>query len=159
CGMSFDARPAPDARPLPPDAHLVPPDARPLPPDARPACVPTSSIEFCTDGIDNDCNGLTDCDDPQCKDTAFCTCKDVACEPGTPRYCDEAKFCHWGNQTCGPDHAWGACVETNQHPAGCNFTLYNSLCCEEAGACCEDVFDHHSIGNCPSVTQTCTYSH
>jgi len=33
-------------------------------------CEPTT--EICGDGIDNDCNGLTDCDDPSCSGSAFC---------------------------------------------------------------------------------------
>lgn len=33
------------------------------------ACAP---IEDCTDGIDNDLNGATDCDDIQCQDHEAC---------------------------------------------------------------------------------------
>lgn len=42
------------------------------PPDAPPPCIP-SGPESCSDGIDNDCNGFTDCEDP--------ACGGVACSP------------------------------------------------------------------------------
>ena len=39
-------------------------------------CVPTSRVEkkkrACTDGADNDCNGLVDCADPSCSSTRSC---------------------------------------------------------------------------------------
>ncbi len=118
-------------------------------------CVKQLDWEYCGDGIDNDCNGLTDCDDPQCQATAFCTCTAETCDPGTTRWCDGPQYCDWGQQTCGPDHKWGTCREVNQHPAGCNPSLYNEVCCENAGGCCEGVFDHASYGNCPGVVKTC----
>ena len=34
---------------------------------------------FCRDGVDNDCDGLTDCDDSECASFLFCTCGDGAC--------------------------------------------------------------------------------
>jgi hypothetical protein len=40
-------------------------------------CVPTGA-EQCTDGIDNDCNGLTDCADPACSQQGY------ACVPTPP---------------------------------------------------------------------------
>jgi hypothetical protein len=52
---------------LPGDGGTLP-DGAPIPdggfqPDGAPPC---SQAEICFDGIDNDCNGLTDCDDPAC---------------------------------------------------------------------------------------------
>ncbi|MEM9071810.1 MAG: hypothetical protein AAGE52_25090 [Myxococcota bacterium] len=35
------------------------------------------TIEVCDDGIDNDCNGEADCDDPACSRTAACDCSDA----------------------------------------------------------------------------------
>jgi hypothetical protein len=49
-------------------------DARP-PPGSTDGCVPTGP-EICTDGLDNDCNGYTDCADPAC--SAY------ACTPTIP---------------------------------------------------------------------------
>jgi hypothetical protein len=50
------------------------------------ACVPTESPETsCTDGIDNDCNGATDCADASCSSTPACqtTCNNNGvCDPG-----------------------------------------------------------------------------
>jgi len=98
---------------------------------------------------------VTDCDDPQCQDTAFCACTAETCQPGTTRWCDGPQYCDWGQETCGPDHKWGACREVNQHPAGCDPFLYNEVCCENAGGCCEGIVDHMSYGNCPGVVKTC----
>jgi hypothetical protein len=117
-------------------------------------CVKEMDWEYCGDGIDNDCNGLTDCDDPGCQATLFCTCTET-CTPGATRYCDGQTFCHWGQQTCAPNGQWGACVESNVAPPGCSGDLYNEVCCEEAGQCCERMFDHSSEGNCPGVQKTC----
>ena len=45
--------------------------------EVGPPCTPTNGgVEACDDGLDNDCNGATDCQDPACN--AF------ACEPATP---------------------------------------------------------------------------
>lgn len=41
-------------------------------PEAAPACTKTSDQEVCDDGIDNDCNGTTDCDDPACAASFQC---------------------------------------------------------------------------------------
>jgi len=123
--------------------------------DCGSTCVKQLDWEYCGDGIDNDCNGLTDCDDPQCQDTAFCTCTAETCDPGTVRWCDGPQYCDWGQQTCGPDRKWGVCREVNQHPAGCDPFLYNEVCCENAGGCCEGQVDHMSYGNCPGVVKTC----
>jgi hypothetical protein len=52
------------------------------------ACVPTQTPETsCTDGLDNDCNGATDCADANCSSDPACqtptTCdNDGVCEPG-----------------------------------------------------------------------------
>lgn len=41
-------------------------------------CVPTTpSAENCTDGIDNDCDGKTDCEDPACTQQGFACVPDV----------------------------------------------------------------------------------
>ena len=42
------------------------------------ACVVTSTVEDCTNGIDDDCNGATDCADPYCQGLGF------ACVPQWP---------------------------------------------------------------------------
>jgi len=66
-GNSNDAGTTSDAAVT--DDALVDPDAL-VNPDAAPdatTCIPTEAVEgTCTDGLDNDCDGATDCDDPHC---------------------------------------------------------------------------------------------
>ncbi len=48
-----------------------------------PACTPTSSEEErCDDRADDDCDGLLDCDDPDCEGAPACP---IACTPSAPR--------------------------------------------------------------------------
>lgn len=58
-------------------------------------CGASAAGETCDDGIDNDCNGLFDCDDPTCWDAPSCdsssNCGDGICNPG--------ESCH----SCPPD--------------------------------------------------------
>jgi hypothetical protein len=44
-----------------------------LPTDVEP---PTTSDEICDDGLDNDDNGMTDCEDPVCSDNSECVAED-----------------------------------------------------------------------------------
>jgi len=92
---------------------------------------------------------VTDCGPPRCVPAA------EVCAPGTSRWCDGPQFCNWGIQTCGPDGGWGACVETDKHPDGCDGFTYSEVCCENAGGCCESVSDHLSYGHCAGVTKSC----
>jgi hypothetical protein len=131
---------------------------------------------MCGDKVDNDCDGKVDCDDPDCKRPGDCgcapeetncsdgkdedcdkstDCADLGCQkckPGSYRYCDDPQYCHWGKQVCGSDGKWGACVETQNPPAGCSGTLYSADCCVKAGECCQNYpKDQTSIGNCSTV--------
>ena len=65
----------PSARPIGGDDTGV--DADPSAPDSTivPGCTPTgpeNSVDTCSDGIDNDCNGTTDCDSPSCSGIGTC---------------------------------------------------------------------------------------
>lgn len=97
-------------------------------PDAGPdtgGC--TSSEVTCSDGLDDDCDGLTDCADPDCTGSAcddgfYCTNNDtcgadLACsdtEPTCPTFCNESTM---GCDECTSDTdcgsattgAWGSC--------------------------------------------------
>jgi hypothetical protein len=60
-----------------------------LDPSSGPGCTPTSSTEVaCSDGVDDDCDGATDCDDSDCDQDAACAgppspCNgDGVCDPG-----------------------------------------------------------------------------
>jgi hypothetical protein len=77
------------------------------------AVTPGSEAGHCHDGIDEDCNGLTDCQDPACNGDPAC-----ACTPGATRSCYDGPVgtagvgqCKSGTQTCNAEgSAWGACV-------------------------------------------------
>jgi hypothetical protein len=59
-----------DADIVVPDAMVGKPDTSVLP-DAAPGCVPAGP-EACYDGLDNDCNKMTDCEDPACQPNSQC---------------------------------------------------------------------------------------
>ena len=85
-------------------------------------------------------------------------CTAEVCAPGSQRWCDGPVYCDWGIQTCGPDGAWGTCVESTVEPPGCNSQNYDIDCCLAANACCESIDpreSHTSLGNCPGLVQTC----
>lgn len=153
------------------------------PPDSgtTSGCVPDSATELaCDDARDDDCDGNTDCADPDC--TSKCSCEPTEtkctdgvdddcdglldcsdqdcpkCFPGAMRYCDEPVFCAWGIQTCGPDGHWGACTET-QPPAGCEEffpgfpATYDLDCCVAQGFCCQAYPADTSVGDCAGKAQ------
>jgi len=68
----------------------------------------TESItnENCSDGKDNDCDGLTDSNDPGCQE----------CIPEQTQSCDTglSGVCSSGTQTCQSDGTWGGCIQDNQ---------------------------------------------
>lgn len=43
---------------------------------------PLTEVGYCTDGVNNDCDTLTDCDDTDCTSDLACTCGDATCDPG-----------------------------------------------------------------------------
>ena len=83
--------------------------------------------EICDDGLDNDCNGLADCDDPACTSGFACTAADVpagwslvayatardACPAGFGAPADLEEYAGLGPATCG-------CTCTTIAPALCD---------------------------------------
>ncbi|MBU1164749.1 fibronectin type III domain-containing protein [Patescibacteria group bacterium] len=70
-------------------------------------CEPESgNQEYCTNGVDDDCDGLTDGEDPDCRE----------CEDEEIQRCDTGNLgiCSEGTQTC-DEGLWGAC-EQHQYP-------------------------------------------
>jgi hypothetical protein len=76
--------------------------------------VPSGEAGHCNDGVDNDCNGKTDCDDPAC--AADIACKPPICAANTTKSCYDGPagtqgvgVCHAGTQTCAPDgQSWSS---------------------------------------------------
>jgi len=100
--------------------------------------------DSCTDGVDNDCDGLTDMEDPlcnpcepdaDCDDGDMCNgterCIGGACQEGTPVDCDDDNVCT--DDICDP--ATGNCSYNN-----------NTLPCDDGDAC--TVGDACSAGTC-----------
>jgi hypothetical protein len=78
--------------------------------------VPSGEAGHCTDGIDNDCNGLTDCQDSACATDPACI--PMVCTPGATQGCydgpagtENVGACRGGTQICQPNGSgWGTCI-------------------------------------------------
>lgn len=81
-------------------ALMAPADVANYVDPANPGCVSLPEAETaCFDGIDDDGDGLTDCEDPDC-DSAF----GGACDTGMPGACAVGSLmCQAGNEACSPD--------------------------------------------------------
>lgn len=98
---------------------------RPLEPvvpsgDAGTECTPVAELEtLCFDGLDNDCDGKVDRDDPECEHE-LCDGGSCSCNPGTCGGCCSGATCATPSFTrCGADG--GACVACNPMRANqCN---------------------------------------
>jgi hypothetical protein len=127
------------------------------------------SAGTCDDGKDNDCDGLTDMSDPNCKpcqntsecnDGNVCTtdectvegCRNDAVQDGTE--CDDGKYCTAGDQCAG-----GVCTpEGPRSCAGEEDACHFGVCDEEADQCvkqqktngtsCEDGFSCTAVEQC-----------
>jgi len=129
--------------------------------DEEPDATPSGKVlppEICGNGLEDNGNGYID---------EGCSCKvnaTQACWPGDPNM-RHVGPCRDGVQTCSAEDVefpkWSACVGavTDCDELQCQITafsfLYNEVCCENAGGCCEGIVDHMSYGNCPGVVKTC----
>ncbi len=86
----------------------------------------TPSTEICNDGVDNDCDGATDCADSDCSADAACNCTPSTeiCDDGIDNDCDGATDC--ADSDCSAD-------------AACNCTLGQvGDPCVNASDCCSN---------------------
>ena len=107
-----------------------PPDGGPAFCSARPD-PGQASAEVCDDGIDNDCNGLADRDDPACRE----------CEAGETRACgSDLGTCRTGLRTCSPDGQWGPCegaTGPTGSPEECGGEQHCELLCDGLNNDCD----------------------
>lgn len=72
-------------------------------------CVQTTQPikEICTNGLDDDCDGLVDSADPDCP---------IECSPGTTQLCPTglSGVCNTGTRTCNQNGFWSQCVQSIQ---------------------------------------------
>ncbi len=122
----------------------------------------------CYDNLDADCDGLVDCEDPDCDfvcnpggdtsgddepgdhcyQTPDAACYGCTCVPGSVRDCHVPGPCTWGKSTCLDDGTWGQCQDTGDVPPACDLgggSPYDVACCVEAGRCCENLDYDYSL--------------
>ncbi|MFC1723203.1 hypothetical protein ACFL0V_03615 [Nanoarchaeota archaeon] len=105
----------------------------------------SQSEDFCSDNIDNDCDGLTDCQDPECNDNSP-ACKPTFCGDGTvqfPNAFGEYEQCDINTTGTGDDSLCpGKCIPPGA-PNQCH-CLYEAVCgnqiIDEPLEDCEGIF-------------------
>ncbi|MCB9593281.1 MAG: hypothetical protein H6719_11165 [Sandaracinaceae bacterium] len=126
----------------PRDGCVLRPDA-----DGGPGCPATETD--CVDGMDDDCDGLIDCADPDCldapcDDASACTQGDACRADGTcgadPIDCDDADPCT--DDSC---EAEFGCVRTN-NTASCD----DGFWCNGADTCRDGLCQDHGAPPCPA---------
>ena len=129
-----------------PDPTMMMMDAGPS--DSGPPC--SESETFCSDGEDDDCDGLIDCRDPDCEAEACddgdnCTtddvCTDAAVCGGTPVVCDDGNECT--DDACDPET--GACTSAD-NTAACD----DGSWCNGTDRCAGGTCSEHTDPPCPS---------
>ena len=74
--------------------------------------MPGTLSEDCSNGMDDDCDGSTDCSDADCTLDPACTGGGGPCTPGAIRSCgyNSVGECVLGTETCDLSGSWGPCV-------------------------------------------------
>jgi hypothetical protein len=158
-------------------ADMLPDMAMDLPPPRpdAPACVPKDEI---CNGVDDDCDGEVDEDQPKIPCPAggfrFCVGGQYAecprrcqiCVPGSKRTCITTFCTFWGSQSCADDGmSFGPCKES-QPPDACRDVASRMMrsreleqCCIDNQFCCVDEFDLNGngdhtemLGRCAGIT-------
>ncbi len=124
----------------------------------------TGPGEICDDGIDNDGDGDTDCDDSDCLFDPACTGGGELCDDGIDNDgdgqvdCDDVQDCQ---AFPGCDYGDGDCCTDNGDP-GCENDLGEDCVCAADPFCCEvtwdaicaDVFENVCGGACGGTPET-----
>jgi hypothetical protein len=100
------------------------------------AVTPTAEAGHCTDGIDNDCNGKIDCQDPSCANDPACN---TGCTAGQTRPCYDGPAGTEGVGTC-RDGVQTCDAATSQWGVACNGEVL------PATENCGDALDHNCNG-------------
>jgi len=95
-------------------------------------------VETCDDGLDNDCDGLVDCFDPDCSQDPACG-PSTDCTPQDTQACDTGEFgvCAAGTETCDQYGYWGGCVQDEQSTS--------EICTDGLDNDCDDYLDCNDI--------------
>ena len=127
----------------------------------------------CSDGLDNDCDGLIDCDDTlNCGSTSYCSSGggdtggdkggsgglDSDCSPGETAQCGSTTNvgeCNIGTKTCRPNGNWGPCGGS-QGPVA----EIGNLCSDGLDNDCDGLNDTADAASCDGcqgnvITNTC----
>ncbi len=122
-------------------------DCNDLNPNASPAMP-----EICGDGTDNDCNGVSDCLDPECESDPECVCQPSPfgeqCENGQDDDCDGAVDCN--DADCVGTLACGC---TDDESGRCGDGIDND--CDGAADCLDGDCLDDPLCECSSTAESC----
>ena len=106
------------------------------------------ATESCGNGLDDDCDGLTDCADPDCATSPGCTpdCQKGAVQPcyTGPSGTSGVGACKPGTQSCDATGHWGAC--TGQTTPGSSEAFFNGNCTDGIDNDCNGLKDCQELG-------------
>jgi spore coat protein A len=120
----------------------------------EPECVPNNQpeTELCTDGLDNDCNGLPDCNDSACTDDPACQ---VNCSDITDRgECRNTEGCEWQGGKNNGSCQDAACTVTEDPEVSCSDGEDND--CDGSADCNDSDCNQDPACVCTPTPEMCT---